>query len=72
VPAKAPEILVHHGGIEECKKAERETSIQSLPVGVKVVEVVLKTQPFPRHAVRVKYTGDQATALLFGGESFRQ
>ena len=68
--AESPEILVNDGGIQEGEKTDGEVSVKSTPVGVEVVQVIFKANPFRVQVLGIEQAGDQAAALLFGGKSF--
>lgn len=72
VAAEPAEILVNDRGIQKGEKPDGQMAIQSVTVGVKIVQVVFEADPFCVEGLWIEQAGDQAAAFLLGSKPFRQ
>ena len=63
------EESVYKRRIEKRGKTLREKSVERFSVGVKIVQVILEANEFPRSGRRLMDGGDYPSALLFGRQS---
>ena len=69
---ESPEIDINLSAVQKCAQASSEHRVEPAPVGMEVVDVVLKPDQRRGDPNRVVDARNNASALFFGREAFHE